>query len=550
MKAYTKMKWLLCITLLAFTATFSIADNYPKNPKVDIINYAFKILLSDNTDEIKCEVTIDVRYVGAGVETLRLDLIKATEVLSNKGMKVSLVTSAGKVLAYTHENDELKINLPVSSQLNQRTLYTITYSGVPATGLKIANNKYGDRTFFSDNWPDKGRNWLALVDHPYDKATCEFIVNAPAHYQVVSNGLKIEETDLANGNRLTHWKQSVPIAPWLYVLGVARFAVQYVDQFDHKSIETWVYQQDRDKGFYDFAEPTKKVLEFYSSYVGPFSYEKLANIQSNSVSGGMEAASAILYSEGSVVGDRNLRWRNVVIHEIAHQWFGNAVTESDWDDVWLSEGFATYFTLLFIEHEYGHDAFMEGLASSKKSVNAFYEKNPNYRIVHDNLKDMSQVTSGQTYQKGSWTLHMLRGVMGTDVFWKGIQSYYKKYQDLNATTADFQREMEAASGLDLTGFFQQWLYKTGTFKVNGTWQYNAKSKELKIVLDQIQTDGIIFKMPIQVAIFLPNQKLPLMKMITITQKTTVSVFTIDVEPEKVVLDPDIWVLMDATISKK
>ena len=270
---------------------------------------------------------------------------------------------------------------------------------------------------------------MATIDHPYDKATCEFIIIAPAHYQVISNGLKIEETNLANGNRLTHWKQSVPIAPWLYVLGVAKFAVQYVDDFDGKSIETWVYPQDRDAGFYDFAIPTKSALEFYSDRIGPFSYEKLANIQSNSVSGGMEAASAILYSENSVVGDRNERWRNVVIHEIAHQWFGNAVTEYDWDDVWLSEGFATYFTLLFIEHEYGRDAFMEGLEKSKKRVDDFYTKNPGYRIVHDNLTDMSKVTSIQTYQKGSWMLHMLRGVVGTDVFWKGIQSYYKKYKD-------------------------------------------------------------------------------------------------------------------------
>jgi aminopeptidase N len=187
---------------------------------------------------------------------------------------------------------------------------------------------------------------------------CEFIVTAPNHYQVISNGLKVEETNLSNGKRLTHWKQSVPIASWLFVLGAADFAVQYVDTFDGKSIETWVYRQDRDDGFYDFAEPTKKVLEFYSNYIGPFSYEKLANIQSNSVGGGMEAASAIFYGDKSVTGNRSIRWRNVVIHEIAHQWFGNAVNEYDWDDVWLSEGFATYFTLLFIEHAYGRDVFL------------------------------------------------------------------------------------------------------------------------------------------------------------------------------------------------
>ena len=385
------MKNGLLILALVLNTSLSFADNYPKNTKIDVLNYAFQIELSDATDEIKCEVTIDIRYLGEGIEFLRLDLINLSPALGNKGMRVSNVVSAGKAVTFTHENDVLKIQLATFSKLNQRSKYTITYSGIPATGLKIAKNKYGERTFFSDNWPDKGRNWLAMIDHPSDKAMCEFIVTAPSHYQVVSNGLKVEESDVANGNRITHWKQSVPIASWLYTLGVARFAVQKVDEFDHKSIETWVYPQDREAGFYDFAEPTKKVLEFYSAYVGPFAYEKLANIQSNSVSGGMEAASAILYSENSVVGDRNERWRNVVIHEIAHQWFGNAVTESDWDDVWLSEGFATYFTLLFIEYEYGHDAFINGLASSKKIVNAFHAQNPDYRIVHDNLKDMSKV---------------------------------------------------------------------------------------------------------------------------------------------------------------
>lgn len=537
------------ITWLVLSAFISLADTYPKNPKIDVLNYIFRIVLSDNTDTIQVKATVDVRYVGEGVEILRLDLVKTSPALGNKGMTVSKVESAGKELTFTHEGDELKIKLPSPSQINQRTSYTITYSGIPAAGLKIANNKYGDRTFFSDNWPDKGRHWLSIVDHPYDKATCEFIVTAPVHYQVVSNGLKIEETDLPQGMRLTHWKQSVPIASWLYVLGVARFAVQYVDKFDHKPIETWVYYQDRDAGFYDFAQPTKQVLEFYSNYVGPFVYERLANIQSNSVSGGMEAASAIFYSENSVVGDRNERWRNVVIHEIAHQWFGNSVTEYDWDDVWLSEGFATYFTLLFIEHAYGKDAFQAGLADSKKRVNAFHIKNPTYRIVHNNLSDMSQVTSSHTYQKGSWILHMLRGVVGTENFWKGIRSYYAKYMNSNATTADFRREMEEASGMDLKDFFEQWLYKPGALQINGSWQYNDKKKEVKITLEQVQTDGSLFTMPIQIAIHSATGK-PVIKSVMVKEKKNEFILPVEAEPQNIVLDPDNWVLMDATFSKK
>ncbi|MCB0632094.1 MAG: M1 family metallopeptidase [Saprospiraceae bacterium] len=541
-----KLQILICFGLITISDQqgFSYTDPYPKNPNIDAINYRFEFELSDDSDEIIGQATVDVRFLTDGITTLRLDLINRSDALKGKGMSVNTVKSNGKPVVFHHENDVLQITLPTPSEENQRIRFSITYRGIPATGLLIGENKYGDRTFFSDNWPNKGRNWLPVIDHPYDKATCEFVVTAPAHYQVVSNGLLIEETDLGTGKRRTHWKQSVPIAPWLYVLGVAKFAVQQVDEFQGKAIQTWVYYQDRDAGFYDFAEPTKKVLEFYSDYVGPFVYEKLANIQSNSVGGGMEAASAILYGSRSVTGQRSERWRNVVIHEIAHQWFGNSVTEYDWDDVWLSEGFATYFTLLFIEHEYGRDAFLEGLRSSKKTVDNFYAKDPGYRIVHDNLQDMSKVTTAQTYQKGSWTLHMLRGVVGTDNFWRGIQSYYRKHMNDSATTADFRREMEEASGQDLSVFFEQWLYKGGALQCAGSWKYDAPQKQVTLSLDQVQQDGSLFEMPIQVGLYFEGQESPQIEVIQLKERSNVFSIEVETEPSRIVLDPDTWVLMD------
>ena len=120
----------------------------------------------------------------------------------------------------------------------------------------------------------------------------------------------------------------------------------------------------------------------------------------------------------------------------------------------MSEGFATYFTLLFIEHQYGRDAFVKGLKSSQKRVDSFHKKNPEYTIIHNNLKDMNEVTSSQTYQKGSWVLHMLRGVLGTEIFREGIRAYYLKFKDLNASTEDFKMVMEEVSGLSLTYFFK------------------------------------------------------------------------------------------------
>ena len=528
---------------------FALNDNYPKNPKIDAVNYVFNIELSDLTDEITCEVIIDICFLGSGVKTLRLDLINVSSKLENKGMVVSEVSSNGNRLSFSHKNNELLISLPKPSITNQFSNYKIIYKGTPQSGLIIGKNKYGDRTFFSDNWPNLSRHWLATIDHPYDKAMCEFIVTAPDHYQIVSNGLKIEETNLSENKRITHWKQSVPIASWLFVLGVADFAVQYVDEFDGKSIQTWVFKQDRDAGFYDFAEPTKKVLKFYSDNIGPFSYEKLANIQSNSVSGGMEAASAILYSDKSVVGDRNDRWRNVVIHEIAHQWFGNSVTEYDWDDIWLSEGFATYFTLLFIEHQYGREDFVKGLKSSQKRVDTFYDKNPNYRIVHDNLKNMKDVTSTQTYQKGSWILHMLRGVLGTETFWKGVRVYYNKYKDLNVTTDDFKRIMEDVSNKDLSLFFEQWLYKPGIFKLNGSWEYDKNKNQVIIDLQQVQADGSLFVMPIEIGIVYKDN-IAQIKLIEIKTKSNLFVIDVDKEPKNIILDPNYWVLMNKNFIKK
>ena len=523
------------------------ADTYPKNLRVDVINYRFALELQDQDDRILGTADVNLRFVSEGETSLRFDLTNR-DTATGRGMTVSAVSAAGVSLAFTHRDNALTITLPRRFEKDQRLHVQIAYAGVPASGLKIANNKHGDRTFFSDNWPDKARNWLPTVDHPYDKATSEMVVTAPAHYQVVSNGLLVEEIDLPGSRRRTHWRQSVPIAPWLYVLGVARFAVQHVDTFQGKAIQTWVYAQDRDAGFHDFAVTTRDVLEFYSNKVGPFSYEKLANVQSNSVSGGMEAASAIFYSEGSVTGDRSVRWRNVVIHEIAHQWFGNAVTESDWDDVWLSEGFATYFTLLYIEHAYGRDEFLSGLEDSRRRVIEFDKLRPDYRVVHDNLSDMSQVTTGQIYQKGSWLLHMLRGMIGDEAFWSGIRSYYRAHQDGHATTADFRAEMERASGKDLRVFFDQWLTRGGLVRLDGDWTYSAAAKSIAIRLTQ-RDRARLFAMPLQVGVYTAGSTTPTITTVQLSDASHQFQIAAVQRPDRVVLDPNHVVLMESVFAE-
>ena len=521
-------------------------DAYPKNPGIDMLGYVFELTLSDQTDVVEGVATATARYVDGGQRELRLDLIQPLDSLDGAGMTVSRVTTGDDDLAFRQADHQLLIDLGRTIPAGERVQVQVHYSGRPSDGLDIGPNRYGDRTFFSDNWSSRVRAWLPVVDHPYDKATTEMIVTAPSHYQVASNGTVAEESGWGDGMRRTHYVNPVPTATWLYFLGVARFAVQQLEPWGDVPIETWVYWQDREAGFYDFAVPTKAAMEFYDEYVGPYAYERIANITSPVTGGGMEAATSIMYHESSVTGERTVRWRNVIIHEVAHQWFGNAVTESDWDDIWLSEGFATYFTLLFIEHAYGRDEFVAGLRSSADRVFAQYADDPGYRIVHDDLSDMRRVTSGATYQKGSWILHMLRSQMGDEAFWAGISAYYERYMNRNATTADFRREMESASGMDLEAFFQQWLYEGGNPRLEGWWTYDPTAEAVQIEINQTQTTGPTFAFPLEIGVYFDGESRPrTVEAVEVDGRFHRFVVPVDGEPTNVTLDPDVKTLFEA-----
>ncbi len=538
------------IATLSLAPFFLRADTYPVNKNIDIKHYRFQLNLSDSADVIYGTAQITILFKKQGLQNFRLDLTNKTELRQGKGMVIDAIKIADVPVVFTHTNDEIILTLPKPSAANATLVFTITYHGIPFDGLRIGATKFGDRSFFNENWPNRARQWLPTLDHPSDKATSEFIVTAPAKYKVVSNGLLMEESTMGNNTKLTHWKQMVPVSCWLFVLGVAEFAVQYVDQFNGKSIETWVYAKNREAGFYDFAEPTKAVLEFYSSYVGPFAYEKLANIQCASVNGGMETSSAIFYGEDLVNGKRDVRTREVVIHEIAHQWFGNAVTETTWDDAWLSEGFATFFTLLFNEHAYGKEEYTKGVINARKRVFDMAVKMPDFSIVSPRTAEKEPVTTGLTYQKGAWVLHMLRNLVGETNFKKGIQTYYATYFNSNATTNDFIAIMEKASGQNLQTFFKQWLYQPINPTINATWEYNAKTKKITIQVQQTQLGDMVFTIPVEIGYYTAGSTTPTILKMNVTTKEQVQTFTVKGTPDKLEFDPRNVLLCKSSLVKK
>jgi aminopeptidase N len=381
------------------------------------------------------------------------------------------------------------------------------------------------------------------VDHPYDKATSEFIVTAPSHYQVVANGLLEEETDLGGGMRRTHWNLSAPIPTWLNAIGVARFSSRHFGTVNGIPLQTWVFPQDREAGIATFEGPTRDAMAFFMERIGPYTFGKLADVEAAGMGGGMEHASAIFYGSRSVT---MAPATNLVTHEIAHQWFGNSVTESDWDDVWLSEGFATYLTLLATEHYRGRDAFVAGLEDARQRVWSEEARDPEQTVVHDNLADMEDVLSGLQYQKGAWILHMLRWEVGTDLFWTGLREYYRRYRDSTASTSDFIGVMEEVSGLELSWFFDQWLHRTPSPSLDGTWRYDAASGQVEMELVQTQP-GPPYRLDLEVGIWAGEGGAPRIEVIHMDAARQTFRFPVSGEPTSVLLDPDAWALVHSTL---
>ncbi|HUA59320.1 MAG TPA: M1 family metallopeptidase [Verrucomicrobiae bacterium] len=521
------------------------ADNYPRQPGIDVQHYVLRVALNDDNDEIAGHASVTVRFVKDGLTEFALDLASPKD--AGKGMTVTDVSSGDISLRYTQAADRLTIKLQLPSKAGDLRDYDVQYHGIPANGLHILKNKFGERCFFSVNWPVFAREWLPMIDHPSDKATSEFLITAPSRYQVVANGVLVESIDVGDGRRMWHWKQSVPIASWLNNIGVAQFAVRHFATVKGIPLATWVFHQDRDAGIVSLETPMRQAIEFFSESVGPYPYEKLGGVQAAGMGGGMEHASEVFYGQNSI-GNRPAS--SLVWHEVSHQWFGDSVTEKDWDDAWLSEGFATYFASLAQEHFDGHDAFLASMKNKRTQILGMEKRTPGVAVVHDNLPEISggRAPVRIVYEKGGFTLHMLRGQIGNDKFWAGIREYYRRFRDSNASTADLEKVMEETSGTDLNWFFQQWLYRAGSPTVEGIWSYNAENKKVELDISETQP-GDLFRLPIDVAVTTQGSPARIQK-IELNAKEQKFEIASDKEPATVELDPNAWLLMDAKLTKK
>lgn len=507
-------------------------------PVIDITGYQFDLRLSDKTDSIYGKAIASFTCL-ADTKQVVFDLRQSD---GKTGFSVSSVRMDNTDLAFEQVKDRILVNLAGKGHKNEKLSLAISYSGIPADGLIISTSKFGKRTFFADNWPNRAHQWLPCVDDPADKASVEFNVTAPAHYKVIANGVLAGEEAIPGEMKRTSYKEPVPLPTKIMVIGVADFSTEQSGMVGSIPVSTWVFPENRQAGFRDYgiAPP---ILQWMQEYIGPFPYKKLAHVQSKTIFGGMENAGAIFYYENSVNGKADNE--ALIAHETAHQFFGDMVTEKDFSHIWLSEGFATYMTHLYLESRYGTDSLAKAMARDRNQVIAF-SRSKRLPVI-DTVSKMMDLLSINSYQKGSWVLHMLRRETGDSLFRLSLREYYRSFAGKNATSSDLRTIFEKVSHRSLDNFFRQWLEIPGQPDLDIRWTYISTSQQFQLTIRQQQQQ--LFTFPIEFEIRLKDNSSQLIRL-EVARQEQVFVVPLKAEPISIHADPKTSLLFTSVINPK
>ncbi len=551
-----------CVILVSILATTD------RRPEINVVDYWFDVKLPESGDTVSVTAFVNFTRGPGAPDTLVLDLV---------GMTIDTVgvvyrDDPGSMCAFAEfakdsararcpsasgpspfRYDGHVLRIPVGSRISGTLLVldyesvAIAYHGVPQDGLIVGTNAHGHRVVFADNWPERARFWLPTVDRPGDKAKVTFMVKAPPSWKVVANGARMSRNTPSAG--MWSWETQRPIPTYTMVIGAGEFTVSkhrpVINGRDTIPIQVWTYPED--SAFADsvpFRRATE-IVETMQRLIGPFPYEKLAHVQSSTKFGGMENSSAIFYAEKPYVERR--MGEGVVRHETAHQWFGDAVTERDWPDVWLSEGFATYFDGVIAAALDGDTALAKHMRSNAEEY--FASRVTDRPIVDSaNAADPIKLLNANSYPKGAWVLHMLRGAIGDSAFFRALRTYYRTYRDSTATSGDLQRVMEKEARTDLGWFFHQWLYQPGYPQLDVSWQYDAGARKVMVgIIQRQKPEWGLFRLPVVTLEFRGNNGAALRCDVAVASgRETVARFDVPFAPTEVRVDPDGKLLLKVT----
>jgi aminopeptidase N len=478
--------------------------------------------------------------IGRAVSRLDLDAV---------GLNVSQVKLVGAELAEWHGAEEqlqLSFARPISA--GAEVTVKIDYWVQPVHGLYFRTPAQGylpgDTQLFTQGEAELHRHWFPCYDYPNERFTSEVICHVPAEMQVVSNGHKVAESKDASGLTVHHWLQDKPHVNYLVALAAGNFH-KLEDELNGLPLALLVPPSEKDGAELAFRD-TKKIISFFQKEIGvPFAWDKYYQVYClDFLAGGMENTSCTFEDAGLLFrGDVEEldTLHRLDAHETAHQWFGDLVTCRDWSHLWLNEGFASYYTVLYEEQRSGRDAMLYSLWREAERV--LPQSTDPRPIVWRDYADPMEQFDFRNYPKACWMLHMIRSRLGADLYRQSIQAYLQRHANTVATTDDLQDVLEEQSGLSFDQFFDQWAHHGGTPELGVSYSWDAEGKQVKLSFEQKQKVGgeaRVFALDVPVRFFGKGE--PQDVLVRLKERAQDFYFSLPAAPDWLRIDPDYTVL--------
>ena len=502
----------------------------------DVSHYQIEIQVDTAAKQISGVVTMTAKTRVGNFAMVELDL--------DSSMTVDSVS--GDASSYRRSGDFLLIELSLPVPEGNTFTVQVAYHGQPVRyglGGPFAFDYHGDPStpiIWTLSEPYGARAWWPCKDTPGDKAdSVDMIVTVPADLTAASNGTLLSTIDNGDGTRTFHWHEGYPITTYLVSLAITNYET-WSEWFryqpgDSLEVQYYIYPEDYESARAQLTQ-TIDMLAYFHEIFGPYPFlREKYGIAQFPWGGGMEHQTITSQSSFGTI---------LTVHELAHQWWGDKITNANWHEIWLNEGFASYAEALYFEHVYDEEYF-HGYMESMMYYNHQHGVNYPYPIYVDDTTSVGRIFDWTVYDKGAWILHMLRHVVGDSAFFDILLAYSNdpRFAYGNATTAGFQSVCDSVSGQDLDWFFQPWIYEAGRPEYRVEWCAGdmTGTPVLNLFIEQTQVPGgALFPMPIDITIETAQGD----TVVTVFNNSASQVFRIPLAaaPTGIVIDRDGWIL--------
>jgi aminopeptidase N len=514
---------------------------WPRDRVVDILHVKIEVRLDVEARRVRGTVTHTVSPLNDGTQFVPFDAIDMT---------ISGVTVGRREAPFEYDGQRLVVDIGEGRKRRQELAIAISYEAAPRIGMYFIgpDEKYPakPRQVWTQCQDEDTRYWLPCFDHPSERFTSDVVVTVPGDWFALSNGRLLQEKKNRDGTRTFHWHQDRPHPSYLLTIAAGEF-VRIEGAPGRPPIDYYVDPRDVEAVARTFGNTPAMVALFERLTGTPYPWAKYSQVVVRDfVFGGMENTSATTMTENILLdakAKRDFDSDGLISHELAHQWFGDLLTCRDWSHGWLNEGFATYFELLWEEHHHGIDRYRQGVVENARQ---YLEERYRRPIVTNVFRDPIDIFDRHLYEKGSLALHMLRGELGDDGFFRSIQRYVREHADREVITQDLVDAIAAETGRNLEWFFDQWVYRPGHPKLKVAWSWDDVTGLASVSVKQTQDTGDgtpIFRFPVTVD-FRKGRARPQSFRVEVTRAEEQFVFPLRWKPDLCRFDPYGWVLKE------